>query len=127
MRDYWQCYLEAVAAILATADDLYAQLYQVFGELEVFIGNFRQYWLTPELYGDQALVDGGLQQETLFIEQLIDQIAARLTREAADSSRLIRLGARETAVFITMNFITMVQMPLFRYPSFELFLKELLK
>lgn len=127
MTDYWQCYLDAVTEIIAADTDIYLKLYRVFSELEIFISNFRQYWLTPALYGDQDYVNGGLQQDHRFIDQLIDLVAAELTRAAADNTIQIRLGARETAKFIIMNCITIVQMPLFRYQSFELFLKQLLK
>jgi AcrR family transcriptional regulator len=127
MTDYWQRFLDAVAEIIATDADIYLKLHRVFTELEIFISNFRQYWLTPELYGDQAYSDGGLQKDHRFIDQLIDLIAAELTRAAADNTIQIRLGAQETAKFIITNCITIVQMPLFQYQSFELFLKQLLE
>lgn len=127
MTEYWQCYLDAVAEIIAADADIYTKLNRVFNELEIFISNFRQYWLTPELYGDQAYIDGGLQQDHRFIDQLIDLIAAELTRAATDNTIQIRLGAQETAKFIILNCITIVQLPLFRYQSFELFLKQLLE
>jgi hypothetical protein len=50
-----------------------------------------------------------------------------LVKEYADNNIQIKLGTRETANFIIMNLITIVQMPFFTYESFELFLKELLK
>lgn len=127
MTDYWQCYLDAVAEIIVADADFYTKLDRVFNELEVFISNFRQYWLTPELYGDQDYIDGGLQQDHRFIDQLIELIAAELSRAAADNTIQIRLGAQETAKFIILNCITIIQMPLFRYQSFELFLKQLLE
>ncbi|WP_373482717.1 TetR/AcrR family transcriptional regulator [Acetobacterium sp.] len=127
MTDYWQRFLDAIAEIIAADADIYLKLNRVFNELEIFIRNFRQYWLTPELYGDQAYSEGGLQQDHRFIDQLIDLIAAELTSAAAENTIQIRLGAQETAKFIILNCITIVQMPLFRYETFELFLKELLK
>lgn len=128
MTDYWQCYLDTVAEIIAADADIYTKLNRVFNELEIFISNFRQYWLTPELYGDEDYVNGGLQQDHRFIDKLIDLIAAELTRAATDDNAIqIRLGARETANLIIMNFITIIQMPYFRYQTFELFLKQLLE
>lgn len=127
MTDYWQHFLDAVTAIIATDADIYQKLYQVFNELEIFISNFRQYWLTPALYGDQAYRKGGLQPDHRLIDQLIDLIATELTRAAADNTIRIRLGAQETAEFIVLNCITIVSMPSFRYQSFELFLAQLLE
>ncbi len=128
MTDYWQCYLDTVAEIIAADADIYTKLNRVFNELEIFISNFRQYWLTPELYGDEDYVNGGLQQDHRFIDKLIDLIAAELTRAATDDNAIqIRLEARETANLIIMNFITIIQMPYFRYQTFELFLKQLLE
>ena len=127
MTDYWQRFLDTVVEIIAADADVYLKLNRVFNELEIFIRNFRQYWLTPELYGDQAYSEGGLQPDHRFIDQLIDLIAGELSRAAADNTIQIRLGAQETAKFIILNCITIVQMPLFRYETFELFLKQLLK
>lgn len=127
MTDYWQRFLDAVTEIIAADADIYLKLNRVFSELEIFISNFRQYWLTPALYGDQAYSEGGLQQDHRFIDQLIDLIAAELTSAAADNTIQIRLGVQETAKFFVLNCITIVQMPLFRYQSFELFLKQLLE
>jgi AcrR family transcriptional regulator len=127
MTDYWQNYLDSVEKIINSNADIYIKLNNIFNELEVFIQNFRQYWLTPELYGSQEYVEGGLQKEYVFMEKLIGIIENILIKEQANKNIHIKLGARETANFIIMNFVTIVQMPLFKYESFEVFLKELLK
>jgi AcrR family transcriptional regulator len=127
MADYWQNYLNSVEKIVNSNADIYIKLNNIFNELEVFIQNFRQYWLTPELYGSQEYVEGGLQKEYVFMEKLIGIIEDILIKEQANKNIHIKLGARETANFIIMNFVTIVQMPLFKYESFEVFLKELLK
>ncbi|MBV7272068.1 TetR/AcrR family transcriptional regulator [Clostridium sp. PL3] len=127
MTDYWQNYLDTVEEIVNSDADMYIKLNNIFNELEVFIQNFRQYWLTTELYDSKEYVEGGLQKEYVFIEKLIIIIEAILMKEQANKNIHIKLGARETANFIIMNFITIVQMPLFKYESFEVFLKELLK
>jgi AcrR family transcriptional regulator len=127
MADYWQNYLDSVEKIINSNTDIYIKLNNIFNELEVFIQNFRQYWLTPELYGSQEYVEGGLQKEYVFMEKLIGIIENILIKEQANKNIHIKLGARETANFIIMNFVTIVQMPLFKYESFEVFLKELLK
>ncbi|WP_411682378.1 TetR/AcrR family transcriptional regulator [Clostridium thailandense] len=127
MTDYWQNYLDTVEEIVNSDADMYIKLNNIFNELEVFIQNFRQYWLTTELYDSKEYVEGGLQKEYVFIEKLIIIIEAILMKEQSNKNIHIKLGARETANFIIMNFITIVQMPLFKYESFEVFLKELLK
>jgi AcrR family transcriptional regulator len=127
MTDYWQNYLDSVEEIVNSKADIYIKLNNIFNELEVFIQNFRQYWLTPELYGSQEYVEGGLQKEYVFMEKLIGIIENILIKEHANKNIHIKLSTRETANFIIMNFVTIVQMPLFKYESFEVFLKELLK
>lgn len=127
MSDYWEDYLNSVQKIVSSNNDICIKLNNIFNELKVFILNFRQYWLTPELYGSPEYVEGGLQKEYVFIERLIAMIEAILIKEQANNNIQIKLGTRETASFIIMNFITIVQMPFFKYESFELFLKELLK
>ena len=49
-----------------------------------------------------------------------------LLKEEEKNKIKLRLDSYETAKFILMNYITMVQMPIFKYSSFEMFLKELL-
>jgi AcrR family transcriptional regulator len=127
MTDYWQNYLDTVEEIVNSDVNMYIKLNNIFNELEVFIQNFRQYWLTPELYDSKEYVEGGLQKEYVFMEKLIIIIESILIKEQANKNIHIKLGARETASFIIMNFITIVQMPLFKYDTFEVFLKELLK
>lgn len=127
MTDYWQDYLDSVREIVNSNTELYLKLKNVFIELEVFIQNFRQYWLTPELYGNQEYVDGGLQKEYGYMEKLVVIMEDFLIEEEVNKNVRIKLGARETANFIIMNFITIIQMPFFQYESFELFLKELLE
>jgi AcrR family transcriptional regulator len=127
MTDYWQDFLDFVLEIANSNTDIYNKLNNIFNELEEFTQNFRQYWLTPELYGSREYVEGGLQNEYVFMEKLIEIIEDILIKEQDNKSIHIKLGSRETANFIIMNFIAIVQMPLFKYESFEVFLKELLK
>jgi AcrR family transcriptional regulator len=127
MADYWQNYLDSVEEIVNSNEDIYIKLNGIFNELEIFIKNFRQYWLTPELYDSREYVEGGLKKEYIFMGKLIEMVEDILIKEQANKNIHIKLGTRETANFIIMNFITIVQMPLFKYESFEVFLKELFK
>jgi AcrR family transcriptional regulator len=127
MIEYWQNYLSLVKNIAASHHDIYNKLNNIFNELRTFIESFRQYWLTPELYGSPEYVEGGLKQEYIFMEKLIIIVQDILEKEQDSNNIQVKLGSHETANFIIMNFVTMVQMPFFKYSSFELFLKELLK
>lgn len=127
MTDYWQNYLYSVQNVADSDADVYRKLNNIFKELKIFIESFRQYWLTPELYDSPEYVEGGLKKEYVFMEKLIDIVEDILVKEQASHHIHIKLDTRETANFIIMNFITMIQMPLFKYASFEVFLKELLK
>ena len=127
MTDYWQNYLDSVQNIANSNADFYIKLNNIFNELRVFIESFRQFWLTPQLYDSPEYVKGGLRKEDMFMEKLIIIFKEILEKEHAVNNIHIKLGTYETANFIIMNFITMVQMPFFKYSSFELVLKELLK
>lgn len=127
MADYWKHFLYSVQKTADTNLDIYAKFSSIFNELKAFIESFRQYWLTPELYASPEFIEGGLREEYAFIERLVIIVEGILVKEHAENKIQIKLGTRETANFIIMNLITIVQMPLFTYESFELFLKELLK
>ena len=127
MADYWQNYLDTVEKIVDSDVDMYVKLKSIFNELKVFIQNFRLNWLTPELYESQKYVEGGRRKEYVYMEKHISLLEAVLIKEQANNNIHMKLDARETANFIIMNLITMVQMPVFKYETFEVFLKELLK
>ncbi|GFP75498.1 hypothetical protein bsdtw1_01578 [Clostridium fungisolvens] len=127
MTDYWQEFLYSVQKISDLESDIYVKFNEIYSELKNFIESFRQYWLTPELYGSPEFVEGGLKQEYVFIERLVIIVENILVKEHADNNIQVKVGMHETASFIIMNLITIVQMPIFTYESFELFLKELLK
>lgn len=127
MIDYWEDFLYSVQKTVDSNSDIYVKFNNIFNQLKAFIESFRQYWLTPELYDSPEFVEDGLKEEYTFIERLVIIVEDILVKEYADNNIQIKLGTNETANFIVMNFITIVQMPLFTYESFELFLKELLK
>lgn len=127
MSDYWENYLYSVQKTAELNIDFYAKLNKIFNELKDFIQNFRQYWLTPELYSSREYVKSGLQKEYIFMDKLIILIEDILIKEQDENNIQIKLGTRETANFIIMNFIAIDQMMTFKYESFEMFLKEILK
>jgi Transcriptional regulator len=127
MTEYWQNYLNSVRQIADSQNDFYIKLNNIFNELRTFIENFRQFWLTPELYDSPEYVEGGLKKEFVFMEKLIMIVQSILEKEQMRNNIQVKLGSYETANFVIMNFVTMAQMPHFKYSSFELFLKELLK
>lgn len=127
MIEYWQSYLSSVKKIAASNEDIYNKLNNIFNELKIFIVSFRQYWLTPELYDSPEYLEGGIKEEHIYMEKLIMIVKDILEKEQDSNNIQIKLGSYETANFIIMNFVTMVQMPVFKYSSFESFLKELIK
>ncbi len=126
MMEYWQNFLKQVREIVGSEDEFYHELKDIFNELAVFIRNFKQFWLTTELYDEKECVENGLQKENIFMEELIRILEELLLSGQAKGEVQMELGVHNTASFIMMNFITMVQRPLFSYEVFELFLKELL-
>ena len=127
MTDYWQEFLYSVQKIADSDSDIYVKFNNIYSELKIFIESFRQYWLTTELYDSSEFVEGGLKHKYAFIERLVIIVENILVKEYADNNIQIKIGTNETASFIVMNLITIVQMPIFTYKSFEVFLKEILK
>lgn len=97
---------------------------KVFNELSTFVGTFKEVWLKPELYDKPDYLKEGAVREDVYIEKLILLIEDILKK---DNKAKSNLGSYDTAKFIVMNFITIIQMPSFKYTSFEIILKELLK
>lgn len=127
MEGYWMNYLKQVRKIAGSETEFYRKLKDIYNELVVVIRNFRQFWLTTELYDEKECVENGLQKEYGFMEELIRILEEVLLDGQAKEELQIKQGAHNTAGFIMMNFITMVQRPLFSYEVFEQFLKELLR
>ncbi|MBU3181382.1 TetR/AcrR family transcriptional regulator [Clostridium psychrophilum] len=126
MTDYWKDHLYILEDILNSNDNLYIKLNEIFNKLNIFIKTFKAVWLKPELYENPDCIKKSLEKENIYIEKLVIIIEKILLKEEENNKIKIRLGSYETAKFILMNYITMVQMPIFKYSSFEMFLKELL-
>lgn len=125
MSEYWHEYLISVKKIVDSESNIYIKLNDIFEELKLFIKSFRQYWLTEDLYKSPEYKENTFKEEDIFMEKLIVIVQKMLEKEALDNKINLKLGSYETSSFIIMNFIGMVQVPFFKYDSFELFLKEL--
>lgn len=123
MTDYWREYMDVAQTIASSNNNFYERLNQIFDTLNIFIKTFRDAWLKPELYDNPDYVSSGVEREHIYIEKLVLLIEDTLKK---DNKVNDSLGYYETAKFIVMNFITIIQMPLFKYSSFEVVLKELL-
>ncbi len=126
MTDYWKEHFYILEDILNSNDTLYIKLNEIFNKLNIFIKTFKQVWLKPELYENPDCIKESLEKENIYIEKLVIMIERILLKEEENNKIKLRLDSYETAKFILMNYITMVQMPIFKYSSFEMFLKELL-
>jgi len=126
MTDYWKDNLCTLKDIINSDDTLYIKLNQIFNKLKIFIKTFKDIWLKPELYESPDCVKDSLKQENIYMEKLVKIIEKILLKEAQNNKITLKLDSNETAKFILMNYITMIQMPMFKYSSFEMFLKELL-
>jgi AcrR family transcriptional regulator len=127
MIDYWKEYFIVIDNIINSEDEFYIKLSRIFNELSGFIKRFKSEWLKPELYDKPDYVQSGVEKEYIYMEKLVTEIEKMLLKEAAYSNINFKFDTKEIAKFIIMNFITMVQTPIFQYSSFENFLKELLK
>lgn len=126
---YWNDYFDVLEKMISNDDELFLKLNNIFNKLEVFIKTFREVWLRPELYQSPGYVKNGLKRENIYIEKLIRRLEDFLISESLSANSTIKLkfDSYETAKFIVLNYITIIQMPTFSYQSFEIFLKELLQ
>ncbi|MBL4937259.1 TetR/AcrR family transcriptional regulator [Clostridium sp. YIM B02515] len=127
MTGYWKEYFKLLQVIIASDDNLYVKLEKIFNELNLFIKQFKEIWLKPELYDKPDYVESGIERENIYIDKFIRVIESMLVKEASDDKITLKLDSYETAKFILLNFITMIQMPIFNYSSFEVFLRNILK
>ncbi len=126
MTGYWKEYFRLLEVIIASKDDLYIKLEKIFNELNSFIKQFKTIWLKPELYDKPDYVESGIERENIYIDKFIRVIESLLQKEAVCNKITLKLDSYETAKFIVMNFITMIQMPIFNYSSFEIILRNIL-
>lgn len=127
MTDYWREYFRLLEKVIQSEDELYKKLRRIFHELKGFIEKFKAIWLKPELYDKPDYVECGVEKEYIYFEKLFVEIEKLLLKESEINNISLKQNAYETSKFIVMNFITMIQMPVFQYDSFQVFLKELLE
>jgi len=126
MTDYWKEHLYILQDIVNSDDTVYIKLNEMFNKLSIFIKTFKGIWLKPEFYQKPAYVKKSLIQENIYMDKLVIIIEAVLLKGIEKNKNSLKLDSYETAKFILMNYITMIQMPFFKYSSFEMFLKELI-
>lgn len=126
MIEYWKEYFVHFREIASGEQPLYEKLHGIFLELEHFINNFKASWLTPGLYANPDYVESGVREEDIYMERLVKAIETLLIAHRPDAGFRSSLSTYELAQFIVTNFITMIQMPFFKYFSFEKVLEELL-
>jgi AcrR family transcriptional regulator len=127
MTDYWSNYFYKIEGAINSDILFYDNLHVIFNELSTFIKTFKEIWLKPELYDNPDYIEGGMKKENIYIERLIILIENLLKKELNNNNAKSKMDTYEAAKFIVMNFITMIQMPIFKYTSFEIILKELIK
>lgn len=123
MTEYWNEYMYAAKTTANSDSQFYEKLEKIFEELRNFIKSFKDVWLKPELYANPEYIKQGVEREDLYIEKLI-----RLVEHILINHEKIKnnLNTYETAKFIVMNFITIIQMPVFKYQDFEIILRILI-
>jgi len=129
MMGYWKGFFKVLEDLDKSQQNFYVKLFDIHNELSQFIKTFKKMWLVREIYDTPDYIAEGLNKEQAFMVMLILKIEAILVREASSEHPQIKLkfNSNETSKFIVMNLITMAQNPMFKYETFEAFLKELLK
>lgn len=126
MTDYWKENMNKLESIGSADGSFYDKLDKLFDQLSGFIKTFRDEWLNPEFYAQPDYVRRGTKEEILYVDKLTDLIEGILDREIKAGRIKSRIPTREAASFILMNFITIMQMPVFEYSSFKKILKEII-
>jgi len=128
MLEYWNECFRVFDAIIDLNEPLYEKLFKMFTELNTFISTFKEVWLKTSNFQHDESAGSEIEKEYLYMEMLANKIKALLIAESLkkDTKISIKIDPYELAKFILMNFITMIQMPLFKYSSFEGILKQLL-
>lgn len=129
MVEYWkECFI-VFETIINSTDSLYEKLFKIFNELTTFINTFKEVWLKASSFEASEYTERGMEKEHFYMEMLVRKIEVLLVEESLKENTeiLIKINSYDLAKFILMNFITMIQMPIFKYSSFEEILKELLK
>ncbi len=123
MTDYWREYMHRTQPIVNSNYEFYDKLKRIFDDLSIFIKTFKDMWLTPEFYDNPDYINDGVEREDIYIKKLVHIIEDILIKDNKVKSNL---DSYQTAKFIAMNLITIVQMPVFKYSDFESILKKLL-
>lgn len=126
MIDYWREYFFRIEGVAGMDCSIYIKLKKIFDELGSFIKTFKAVWLKPELYDNPDYVKDGIEKENIYIERLVTFIERLITMEVYHNNIQCKLGTYDVSKFIVMNFITIIQMPVFEYSSFEVILKEII-
>jgi AcrR family transcriptional regulator len=126
---HWIEFTEKQAAIANSQLGIYVRLYTFFKEFSAFVGTFRQTWQSPELFHEQETTQEEAPRQASYLERVAECVENMLSSESArrGSEMRLRHGAHDTARFIVMNYMAMIQLPVFRYELFEAFLKDILR
>jgi AcrR family transcriptional regulator len=127
MMDYWEDFFKVINDIDKMNVDFYIKLYRIFAELSKFIKTFKEIWLSIDFYSDPDYLKGGMEKEPIYINRLITKMEDILKSESTHvpASIQVTMDYHEAAEFIILNLITIVQMKIFDYESFEKILKSL--
>lgn len=123
MTCYWSEFIFKTQTIVNSNYVFYDKLKKIFDELSIFIKTFKEIWLKPELYDNPDYIKDGVEREDIYIEKLVLLIEDILLKDNEIKSNI---GSYDTAKFIVLNLITIIQMPAFKYSDFEIILKDLL-
>ncbi|WP_138204958.1 TetR/AcrR family transcriptional regulator [Haloimpatiens lingqiaonensis] len=129
MTNFWKEYFFDIRNIIESQDEFYYKLRTIFNSLSKFIKRFKDVWLKSDIYETPDYIESGLERENIYIDKLIliieDMLKEKLSTEP--NVGFEQINSKEMASFIVMNFITMVQMPQFKYEFFQEVLKKVLK
>lgn len=129
MSGYWDSMFEIIEVLFSTEKDLYSKLRSFQQELQGFIRKFKEVWLMDKFYSTPNFVESGIQRENVYMKLLIGIVEEMLAKDNTiiESRICNRLELEKLSEFILLNLITIIQMPVLNYETFESVLRQLLQ
>ncbi len=125
MANFWnECFYD-IDIIVKSSNNFYSKLRVIFSNLNRFLQKFKEVWLKTNIYSTPEYIRSGVQRQNVLMGHLINTIEDLLKTNVELKTE--SLDYNVIANFIIMNFITIIQMPSFKYDQFENILKQLLE
>ena len=129
MSSYWEQQYQTIDTVINSDIGTFIKLEKVFTMMEGFVQYFKETWINWRQDKESFDVEKGMQDHSVFLERLVDQVEAILLAGGTGAAPRLQyqVTANELARFIIQNFYSMCHMRLLSYREFEVILHSLLQ